>query len=206
MKSWHIPGVVLLLLLAWTGRPQAADIAGNVLAVGGDCILETGGQRQPLKMKDAVHVGDTVVVPGNGKLKLHMVDGSVLSAAAGTTLTIAAYTVDAATGQREARLSLSGGLLRSVVQSMAGPSRFEVTAATAVAAVRSTDWFIESGAKITRVGVLTGRVGLISRGTGVAVDIPDRYGARVESGQDPMPPRPWKDEEFEEYIQMTALP
>ncbi len=208
MKRWQAPlvGLAVLLVLGWPGRPWAAETAGSVLAVGGDCVLESGGHRLPLKFKDAVHVGDTVIVPANGKLKLHMVDGSVLSAGSGTVLTIAAYTADGATQQRDARLTLSNGLLRSVVQSMAGPSRFEVTAATAVAAVRSTDWFIEAGPAVTRVGVLTGIVGLSSRGTGKSVAIPSRYGARVEAGQDPVPPRPWQDEEFDEYIHKTDLP
>ena len=208
MKSWHTPLVALtvLVLLAWPGRGAAAEIAGSVLAVGGDCQRESGGQRQSLKIKDAVHVGDTVVIPDNGKLKLHMVDGSVLSAAAGTTLTIAAYATDAASGQRDARLTLTNGLLRSVVQSMAGPSRFEVTAATAVAAVRSTDWFIEASPEVTRVGVLAGVVGLSARASGNSVEIPKSYGARVEAGRDPIPPRPWTTEEFDEYIKKTTLP
>ena len=208
MKRWQGPlvGLTVLLLLGWPGRPRAAEIAGNVLAVGGDCVLESGGQRLPLKFKDFVHVGDTVVVPATGKLKLHMVDGSVLSAGGGTTLTINAYAADTATQQRDARLTLSNGLLHSVVQSMSGPSRFEVTAATAVAAVRSTDWFIEATPGVTRVGVLTGIVGFSSRATGKSVDIPNRFGARVEMGKDPIEPRLWKDEEFDEYIQKTDLP
>ena len=208
MKSWQNLPVALafLLVLAGPGRPLAAEIAGDVLAVGGACLLVTGGQQALLKFKDTVQVGDTVIVPTSGKLKLHMVDGSVLSAAGGTTLTIAAYSADAATQQRDARLTLSSGLLRSVVQSMTGPSRFEVTAATAVAAVRSTDWFIEAKPELTRVGVLTGVVDLSSRSTGKSVEIPSGDGARVEQGKDPIAPRPWATEEFDEYIKSTSLP
>ena len=60
-----------------------------------------------------------------------------------------------------------------------------------MAAVRSTDWFIDAQPGSTQVGVLEGRVSLKSVATGKEIVIPARWGARVEAGRDPVPARVW---------------
>ncbi len=184
----------------------AGEPAGTVLALSGPCAVESGGVHRTLALNDAVRVGDTVMVPAGAKLKLRMTDGSVVSAAAGTTLTIDAYTVDPGDHHRDARLSLTQGLVRAVVSSVTAPSRFEIDTATAVAAVRSTDWFLERRPALTRVGVLDGVVDLTAHGSGKSVAVPKRYGARVDAAGDPTEPLPWSAREFDEYIQATTLP
>ncbi len=191
---------VFPLLAAWT-----ATQAGEVLALVGQCFIEAGGQRAALKLGDAVHVGDKVEVAEGARLKLRMSDGSVLSAASGTSMTISGYDVDQAAQQRDARLSLASGLLRAAVSSFGGTSHFEVDTATGVAAVRSTDWFIEAFPDSTQVGVLSGVVSLSSSATKRAVDIPARWGARVEAGRAPVPPRVWTQAEFQSVIDRTNV-
>jgi hypothetical protein len=183
--------------------PAAASSAGLVVGVAGRCVAETGGVERPLKLGDPIAVGDTLVVPAAARLKLRLSAGSVISVASGTRLTITAYAAEA--GHREARLSLAGGLLRAVVSAVAGPSRFEVDTATGTAAVRSTDWFVEAKPGSMQVGVLAGSVSLESRATGREVTIPARWGARLEAGRDPVPPRLWTPEEFANVISRTTL-
>jgi hypothetical protein len=193
----------------WLGLYAAAAAAapgpqaGEVLVMSGQCIVESEGQRNPLKPGDAVHVGDTVDVPQGAKLKLRMKDGSVVSAASGSRLTIDAY--EAGGAGRDAKLSLAAGLLRAVVAPLAQPSRFEVQTATGVAAVRSTDWFIEATPGATQVGVLRGAVNLSSAATGRSVTIPARWGARVEAGKNPVPSRVWAQSEFDAVIARTDV-
>ena len=86
-----------------------------------------------------------------------------------------------------------------------GVPRFEVDTATGVAAVRSTDWFIEARLESTQVGVLDGRVSLKSVATGRSIVIPARWGARVEAGRDPVPARVWTAAEFADFIGRTNL-
>jgi hypothetical protein len=179
--------------------PAAAQQAGEVLAAKGECFVVTGAKRSPLKVGDAVQVGDTVDVPDGAKLKLRMVDGSVLAAASGTRVTIESYVAQ----PRDAKLSLATGLLRAVVSKAGQPSRFEVDTATGVAAVRSTDWFISAGSEATQVGVLDGSVSLASAATHRAVTIPARWGARVEAGRNPVPARVWSQAEFDDVIGRT---
>ncbi|HLY57822.1 MAG TPA: FecR family protein [Stellaceae bacterium] len=198
-------GLAVALAASWlaAGTAWAAEDAGTVLTLKGDCFVEAGGQKSTLKPGDAVHVGDKVEVPDGAKLKLRMADGSVISAASGTTVTIAAYSSDGS--GRDAELSLAAGLLRAVVTPASGSSRFEVDTATGVAAVRSTDWFVEAGAGAMRVGVLSGVVNMESRATKHGVDIPAGRGSKLEAGKDPEPARVWAKPEFDKVIAATNL-
>jgi hypothetical protein len=196
--------VVLCLASLASRMARAATVAGEFVAVGGAGFIEANSRRTPIKVGDAVHVGDIVEVTSDGRAKLRMTDGSILSLAAGTRLLIGAFEVDG-TKRRESRLSLISGLLRAVVATFHGPSRFEIDTLTGVAAVRSTDWFIEARPDSTQVGVLDGRVRLISVATGRQVTIAAGHGARVAIGGDPLPPRVWAQSEFDEVIRRTTV-
>ena len=198
-------GLAMALAASWlaVGTASAAQDAGTVLTLKGDCFVETDGQRSALMPGATVHVGDKIEVPNGAKLKLRMADGSVISAASGTTMTIAAFQSDAS--HRDAKLSLAAGLLRAVVMPAAGPSRFEVDTSTGVAAVRSTDWFVEAGTGEMRVGVLAGVVNMESRATKHGVDIPAGRGSRLDAGKNPEPPRVWGKPEFDKVIAATNL-
>jgi hypothetical protein len=189
------------------GSPALADMsAGSVVGVYGQCLVARQGHSMPLKLGDTVAVSDTIEVPADAKLKLRMNDGSVISLASGTRITIAAYQIDAGGQRRNAGLSLGEGLLRAVVAPVDHPAAFEVFTAVGTAAVRSTDWFIEAKPGSARVGVLIGSVSLTSAATARAVTIPSRWGARLEAGRDPVQPRVWAPQEFQAVISRTDLP
>jgi hypothetical protein len=199
-----------LLLLAGLGLlllpgTALAGSAGTVVGLAGQSTIQSGGARAAAKLGQQVQVGDTVEVPADGKLKLRMADGSVVSVAAGTRLTIATYVVDGAGQRQEARLSLAQGLLRAVVAPVERPASFEVDTAVGAAAVRSTDWFVEGSATAMQVGVLTGSVEMTSAATRRRETIPARWGARLEAGRDPVPPRVWSPAEFAAVIARTDV-
>jgi hypothetical protein len=203
LSPWLVAATLVLLL--WTGGALAAP-AGTVVGLSGQCFVESGGARAPLRLGQAVQVSDTVEVPAGGKLKLRMNDGSVVSVAEGSRMTVSAYVVNAA-GQREnAHLSLGQGLLRAVVAPVERPASFEVETAVGTAAVRSTDWFVEASGGSMQVGVLTGSVDMISRATRRGVLIPAHWGGRLEAGRDPVPPRVWSQAEFDAVIARTDAP
>jgi hypothetical protein len=197
--------VAVVAAAGWREAMAAQPKAGEVLALLGQCFVETAGRRNPLKLGDPVYVGDTLDVTAGAKLKLRMSDGSVIAVASGTRVTIAEYRVGDGGQSREATLSLGQGLLRAIVSTIRGAPHFEVDTATGVAAVRSTDWFIEARPGSMQVGVLDGRVGLKSAATGQEIVIPARWGARVESGRDPVPARVWTEAEFADFIGRTNL-
>ena len=200
--------IALVALLAVAGRPAvvpAAPAAGQVLAVFGSAFVESAGRKAPLQLGSPVQVGDSVEVPSGAKLKLRMADGSVISVASGSRLTIADFKTGADGQGREAKVALANGLLRAVVASVSGPSHFEVSTATGVAAVRSTDLFVEASANLTQVGVLTGEVDCTSAATGKSVLLKPGWGTHMYQGLDPVPPRKWLQSEFDAVIARTNL-
>ena len=170
------------------------------------CFAEAGGQRRELRIGDPIYVGDTVDVPGAAKLKLRVDDSSVISLASGSQLTINTFGIDTFEQKRDARLTLTTGLLRAVVSPLSEPSIFEVDCPAGAAEVRSTDWFMEAQPGSMRVGVLAGRVIMTSLATGRRVTIPRRWGAHLEAGLDPVPARLWSSDEFADVIARTDVP
>jgi hypothetical protein len=197
-------GIVLVAL--WLGSARSATLAGNVVAISGQCFIESDGKRAALKFGDAVHVADTVDVLTGAKLKLRMNDGSILSVAAGSQMTIAEYTVDSDGKRHDVELSLGQGLMRAVVAPLDHPARFEVKTATGTSAVRSTDWFVEAQPGVVTVAVLVGSVALTGNAANASVLVPARSGASVEAGHDPTVPRVWRQAEFNALIARTELP
>ncbi len=205
-NRYAIAAIAVVLALADVpGAALAGPQAGEVVAMFGQCFAKTGGGRRPLKPGDAVHVAETLEVMAGAKMRLRMNDGSVITVASGGRLTIADYRIGAGGESRNATLSLGQGLLRAVVSTVNGPTHFEVDTATGVAAVRSTDWFIEAKPGATQVGVIEGRVSLKSVATGREIVIPAHWGARVEAGRDPVPARVWTAAEFDDFIRRTNL-
>ncbi len=201
LRFWPVATALLLL----SPGLAAAAPAGTVVGLNGECFVESGGARSPLKLGQAVQVSDTVDVPASGKLKLRMGDGSVISVAAGSRMTISSYGVNPAGQREDVHLALGQGLLRAVVAPGGRPASFEVDTAVGAAAVRSTDWFVEVAGGAMQVGVLTGSVDMSSRTTGRTIAIPAHWGARLESGRDPVPPRTWSQAEFDAVIARTNV-
>lgn len=173
-----------------SGSAAWAEDAGKVLIFNGNCFDESGGQRTQLKMGDTIHVGDVIDVPEGAKLKLRMIDGSVLALASGSRMTIKAYSVSG--GKRDARLQLGAGLIRSIVAKVDQPSTFEIGTATSVAAVRSTDWFVEATPDRTTVAVLNGSVAFAAAAPNGAAEpggvvIPPDSGSEIDSNPPPPP-------------------
>jgi hypothetical protein len=205
-NPYAIAAISAVLALAGPREATSAEPqAGEVLALSGQCSGEISGGKKPLKRGDAVHVGETLEVAAGAKLKLRMDDGSIIAIASEGRLTIADYRIGNGGESRTATLSLGAGLLRAVVSALKGSPHFEVDTATGVAAVRSTDWFIEAQPGSTQVGVLEGRVSLRSVATGTEIVIPAHWGARVEAGRDPVPARVWTGAEFDDFIPRTSL-
>jgi hypothetical protein len=201
-------GVLLAMLFVTILFPNAATAApaGSVVGLSGACFVESGGQRAALRLGQQVQVSDTVDVAADGKLKLRMTDGTVLSVASGTRMTISAYATDAGGQRQDGKLALAQGLLRAAVSPMGRPASFEVDTAVGTAAVRGTDWFIEASPGSAQVGVLEGSVSLTSAATRRTETVPARWGARLEAGRDPVPPRVWSPAEFQAVITRTQVP
>jgi hypothetical protein len=196
-------GAVLLLLLS--AGAAVAGPAATVVGVSGGCVVESGGSKTALALGAAVQVGDTVEVGVDGRLKLRMADGSIVSFAAGTRMTVTAYSVNGAGQRQEGQLSLARGLLHSIVTPSEPPAKFEVDTAVGSAAVRSTDWLIEATATSERVAVQSGNVVVTSAATRRSVVVPAQRTTQVQRGRDPLPPRRLSRAGFAHLLGRTEL-
>jgi hypothetical protein len=201
MMQRKLVGVLFTIfgLIFWASAAVATP-AGTVVGVSGSCT----DQGHALIRNDAVQIGDTLEVPADGKLKLRMADGSVISIASGSRMTVANY--ESAGAGREVKLLLTQGALRAQVTSVRGPSKFEVSIPVGTASVHSgsADWFVKVEAGSAQVGVLAGTVDLTSSLTGASVSIPARWGTRLEAGLDPVLPRVWRQREFNAVTRLTG--
>ena len=201
MMERNLVGMLLAVfgLMLWAGSAAAAA-AGAVIAVSGSC----SDHGRVLNRGDPVQIGDTLDVPAGGNLKLQMADGSVISVAPDSTMTVASYSIDGS--GRDVRLSLTRGALRAQVTSSTGPSTFEVSTSVGTASVdsASADWFIKAQPDSGQVGVLAGTIDLSSAVTGESVSIPAHWGTRLEKGLNPVLPRVWLQREFNAVIRLTG--
>ncbi|MBV8477563.1 MAG: FecR domain-containing protein [Acidobacteria bacterium] len=181
-------------LVLWAGA-AAATPAGTVIGVRGLCT----DHGHVLNRGDAVQISDTLNVMAGGNLKLQMAEGSVISVAGGSSITVASY--ESAGSSRAVKVALTQGLLRIT----SGTRPFEVSTAFGTAAVGSdfTDWFIKAEPDSAQVGVLSGIVDLTSNPTEESVSIPAHWGTRLEVNRAPVPPRVWSQSEFNGFIRLT---
>jgi hypothetical protein len=191
--------LTLIGLMLWSGA-AAATSAGTVIDVSGSCTDDG----RVLNRGDPVQIGDTLDVPVGSNLKLQMADGSMISVAPDSRMTVTTYNINSA--GRDAKLSLTQGVLRARVASVTVPSTFGVSTAFGTASVASeaADWFIQAQADSAQVGVLTGTVDLTSTTTGQSVSIPAHWGTRLETGLDPVQPRVWAQREFDAVTRLTG--
>lgn len=96
-----------MFALMLSAGAAAATPAGTVIGVSGSCT----DHGHVLNRGDPVQIGDTLDVPAGGNLKLQMADGSVISVASDSSMTVASYSI--ADSGRDVRLSLTRGALRA---------------------------------------------------------------------------------------------
>lgn len=199
MERKCVPALCTIALMLWAGA-AAAMPAGIVVAVSGSST----NHGRMLNRGDSVQVGDTLDVPAGGHVKLQMADGSMISVAPDSDVTVTSYSMDGS--GCDVKLSLARGALRAQVTPVAGPSTFEVSTASGIALVdsASADWLIKAQPDSAQVGVLAGTIDLRSASTGESVSIPARWGTRLETGLDPVLPRVWAQTEFNTVIRLTG--
>lgn len=84
----------LLLLAMFCGVASvasAAEVAGTVLAVTPGAFVERAGERTPLAVKDAIHVGDTLLTDATGRVRIWLQDETSLSLGSNTNFVVEAF-------------------------------------------------------------------------------------------------------------------
>lgn len=123
---------------------QAAPV-GNFIQVEGPVDILKGGKIPgvPVKVQEAVDVGDVVRTKTQSRAQIKFVDETVLTIAPESRITIEDYMFDAARGERQAVVGVLKGLVHTAVGKVypkAEPD-FIMKTHTAVLGVRGTKWY-----------------------------------------------------------------
>jgi hypothetical protein len=139
-------------------RPGFGAPVGKVLVVRGDVvIIHANEQRGYMATKDLpLYKNDTVVTQPQGRVRLMLNDGSLLTLASMTKLVINRVVYEPETKGRSTYMQQDSGKVRIWVRKLLGynPSEFKVKTPTAVAGVRGSDFIISVTPTRTEVTAL----------------------------------------------------
>lgn len=198
-------GVLVLgaLLLGISRSVSAQTTAGSFQsAIGTVQIQRTGGATIGAAVGVGVNVGDRIVTGINGHAVIILNDQSRLELGPASSITLDQFTITG--GAPATRVSLSSGVLRSIVNTASGgaAANYQVHTPNAIAAVRSTRFdtaytenVIRPGYqgcdKYTDVSVYQGTVNLAPNGNPAAgEDVGAGYEATLPCDKPPTNPGP----------------
>jgi hypothetical protein len=158
-KSWTVmAGMLMALGLACaSAEAQAVKKAGSVTgAIPAETVERQGqGAPAPLAVHDAVNWQDVVETQQTGRVRISLLDGSVLNVGARSTMRIVEHNPQ--TQQTQVELTL--GRVRGQVVKLSKPgASFQLKTQTAVIGVVGTIFVVEATATSTHVTCIEGRV------------------------------------------------
>lgn len=193
--------VFLLLLLA---IPSAADTrAGNVSALLPNARIERAGKVIDAKPSLAVQPDDVVRTDDKGRIRIKLLDQSVISLGVKSQLRIISHDRTS----RQTSLELSFGKLRAQITKITRSGvKFELRTPNAVAGVIGTDFGVDaSNPEVTKFICISGEVQLTSVDPNIPGTIACRGGATVtvRRGHLPDQPQPATQDQMETWKTIT---
>lgn len=168
------------------GGPQGGlATAGKVVTVlPSGSVERQGAAAIPLHVLEPVYWQDLVRTEGNGRVKIELTGGTVLSVGARSQMRIVKH--DTASDQTE--IELTAGSVRGQVVKLTKPgSSFQIKTQTAVIGVVGTDVIVISGPNGTQVICLDGTV-TVTSATGASVTLQPGQSTTVPAGGAPSAP------------------
>ncbi|WP_374650403.1 FecR domain-containing protein [Dongia sp.] len=152
--SWGVLALLASTALAW------ADPVAQVVKLRGQAILTRDDATAPLLLGAALEPGDQLTTDANGRVRLQLIDGSVINLGSQSTFSIDDVISSGPGGDRQVKLDLAQGALRAHAAPATPASRFEIRTPRAITAVRGTEWGILADQVKSDVLVIAGRVGV----------------------------------------------
>jgi hypothetical protein len=166
-------------------RAQAAERAGAVESLRGECYALADTSRRTLQTASAVFVGDTVATEAQSALGLRLGAATQINLGPEARLRIDRFLMDAG-----GVLSLDSGALLFDHDSQAGMDQTAVRSPFGLIAVRGTRFFAGPSAGVFGVFVERGVVTVVGGNT--AVSLSGGLGTNIASpGARPTDPAPW---------------
>ncbi|MDH3474756.1 MAG: FecR family protein [Rhodospirillales bacterium] len=206
--------LVLLLPLLWATvfasapAPALAQESGPVGLVvqktGPVTVLRVAGAAA-LQVGDPVFQADQLLTGPKSKVKIELLDGSLLALGADSEVAVSEYLLDPAGKRRGGLLDLLRGILRATVAPDSGGA-FDIRTRIAVASTRATDWIVELTEEHVSVFVAEGQVEVTAYQTGTGVLLEPGFGTDVPEGRGPGQPKEWGQARVDEALARTSLP
>jgi hypothetical protein len=182
---------------------------GRVTALEGVVIRQYTGnpQAERLHLQSFVYQEDRIQTMAAAKVKLVLVDDTVLTLGPASSLRLTEYVYTPHAQVQKSVLEMVAGIFRVVVQKILPHGLFEVHTHNAVAAIRGTDWMAHVQPDATAVVVLEGQVAVrhARPDIGGTVILTAGAGTDVRGNAAPTPPKQWGATRVEALRQATTL-
>jgi hypothetical protein len=189
---------------------QQPPSIGLVTALQGQATVQHAGNTQAMSLgvESPVYREDVIQTLAASKIKLLLLDGTELTLGEGSTMTLSKFVYTPQQQTHQGIIKVASGIFRAVTRKVFPQTTFEVHTATAVAAVRGTQWLGEVTPEATAITVVEGEVTVVHAETriGGAVVLTPGQGTDVQGQQPPTVPKTWAAERVSRLLQATALP
>lgn len=183
---------------------------GHVTALEGVVMRQYAGspRTERLHLQSFVYQEDRIQTMAAAKVKLVLVDHTVLTLGPESSLRLTEYVYTPHAQVQKSVLEMVAGVFRMAVQKVLPHGVFEVYTRNAVAAIRGTDWMAQVQPDATAVVVLEGQVAVrhARPDIGGTVVLTAGTGTDVRGNAAPTPPNQWGAARVEALRQATTLP
>lgn len=181
----RIPALLVAAALwAATGVAAVAATVGTVVRVEGTVEVVAGGTATPAHIGLPIDSADSVRSATDGKVLIELLDGSTVAVAADTEISMAELSVDSGGGFISGILDLISGAIRVLAAPSPAERRLEIRTGMGVAAVRSTEFFVEASPKGMAVFVWNGRVAVSPATADMTMDLTAGEGVDIKPAAD----------------------
>jgi len=208
--TWQLSVLTIASTLLWSVTVLAQESIGQVAALQGQATVQRAGsvQTMPLHIENPVYRDDKIQTLEASKIRLFLIDGTELALGERGMMTLSQFVFAPQHHTHRGVVSIAQGIFRAVTRKVLPQTAFEVRTATAVAAIRGTQWLGEVTPDTTAIVVLEGEVSVVhadARVRGTAV-LTSGLGTDVKGQSPPTAPRQWPEQRVARLQQAIALP
>jgi len=157
MKRMLLLSIALLMVIGFgcsksEDFTEAGELKAKISRVSGNVQLIRDNKIEPAKMNMIISGKDTIKAL-NGSADLHIARRGIFKVKPNSVVEITSLA-------KETRINVKGGKLLLALQKLKRDKDLEIETPTAVAGVRGTSFLVSVSGQNTKVGVLTGEVGV----------------------------------------------
>lgn len=193
-----------LMVMAARRAAAQTSVVGTVSRLAGTPLVLAAGTSVPAIVGMTVREDDRVITGRGGRLEILATDGTTIAIGEQTAVVLTRFLAPSGGRRGRGLLDLLEGILR--IRLPGSWDRFDVTTGTAVASVRSTDWFVDAAADTTGVFVFDGRVEVTGQPRTRGVLLNPGFGTDVRASTAPIPPRRWAQPRLDAALARIAIP